>query len=294
MTTVTVFGGTGFLGHRITERLASQGATVRVAVRHPDRVPRPTNTTGRVSAIQADVRDAASVAVAVVGADGVVNAVSAYVEKGGVTYTAVHERGARNVASQCAKHGISGLVQISGIGADSTSPSKYIRSRGRGEALVRDAFPEAAILRPSVMFGPDDAFLNALARIARSAPVFPLIGGGYIRMQPVQVDDVAAAACRALTTGGKTYELGGPQVYTLREIVHAVLTRLDLRRILVPVPFAVARAMARLLAPLPDPPLTVAQVELLQDNNVVGPTARGLQDLGIAPRRLEDILARLA
>jgi uncharacterized protein YbjT (DUF2867 family) len=200
MALVTVFGGTGFLGHRIVERLVGMGEIVRVAVRHPERLRSGLVPSGRDRAIPiaADVREEKSVATAVAGVGGVVNAVSAYVEKGDATYTAVHVQGALNVARVCERQKINRLIHISGIGADPASPSAYIRARGQGEQEVRKAFARATILRPSVMFARGDAFLNALAALARSSPIIPLIGGGHTRLQPVHVDDVAQAVCAAL------------------------------------------------------------------------------------------------
>jgi len=215
MTTITVFGGTGFLGRRLVLRLAADAVSVRVAVRHPD----PTRSALRVAGLNhitlfsADVRDQASVAAAVAGADAVVNAVSAYVETGGVTFAAVHEQGAETVAREAASAGVARLVLVSGIGADPKSGSAYIRARGRGELVVQQAFPGATIVRPGAMFGPGDALFGTLADLARQFPVLPLIGGGHTRLQPVYVEDVAEAVARILAdhgTAGRTYELGGP------------------------------------------------------------------------------------
>jgi uncharacterized protein YbjT (DUF2867 family) len=221
MTTVCVFGGTGFLGRRIVRRLAARDAAVRVAVRHPDPARSVLSAAGldRVTVVAADVRDEAAVAAAVAGTDAVVNAVSAYVEKGGVTFAAVHERGAETIAREARAAGTVRLVLVSGIGADPTSASPYIRARGRGEELVRQAFPGATIVRPSAMFGPGDALFGTLADIARLSPVLPLIGSGRTRLQPVYVEDVAEAIARIVFdpgTAGRIYEAAGPGVYTLR------------------------------------------------------------------------------
>ena len=183
-------------------------------------------------------------ALAIEGVDGVVNAVSAYVEKAGVTYEDVHVHGARNVAQASAQKGVSRLVHISGIGADAQSTSRYIRARGEGELVVQQLFHQATLLRPSAMFAPDDAFLNALTTIAR-IPIVPLIGDGHTRMQPIHVGDSAEAVhlcLRMAATAGLTYELGGPQSYTLRAIVELILVHMRRRRLLVPVPFTLARA----------------------------------------------------
>ena len=292
---VTVFGGTGFLGRRVVGHLAGEGADVRVAVRDPDRVRDVDRSgeTGRVETLAADVRDRASVAAAVSGASAVVNAVSAYVEKGDVTFAAIHERGAATVARQATQAGVERLVHVSGLGADEDSTSKYIRSRGRGEALVRDAFPGATILRPSALFGQGDALFGTLAGLARVSPVLPLIGGGRTRVQPVYVEDAALAVARALddpSARGETYELGGPGVYTLRDLTELVLREIGRRRALVPIPFALARAQATLFEFLPAPPLTTSQVELLEEDNVVSGALPGFTDLGIAPRSVEDIV----
>ena len=222
MTTVSVFGGTGFLGRRIVQRLAAEGATLRIAVRSPDRARSVFRAADldRVTVLRADVRDQASVAAAVAGVDAVVNAVSAYVEKPGMTFRSVHEQGAETLAQEAARAGVARLVLVSGIGADPHSRSPYIRARGRGEFVVRQAFPSATIVRPSAMFGPGDALFGTLADIVRLLPVVPLIGGGRTRLQPVYVEDVAEAIVRMLAdrgTAGQTYELAGPGVYTLRD-----------------------------------------------------------------------------
>ena len=273
MTTVSVFGGTGFLGRRLVQRLAAEGATVRVAVRHPERAQSALGTAGldRVTVLCADVRDQASVAAAVAGADAVVNAVSAYVEKGGVTFESVHEQGAKTVAREAAAAGVARLVLVSGIGADPESASPYIRARGRGERVVQQEFPGATIVRPGAMFGPGDALFGTLADVVRLLPVVPLIGGGRTRLQPVYVEDVAEAIVRMLAdrgTAGRTYEIAGPGVYTLRELVSFAQRLIGRPPLVVPVPFAVAEVLAQLFELLPSPPLTTSQVELLKADNV--------------------------
>jgi uncharacterized protein YbjT (DUF2867 family) len=295
MATVAVFGGTGFLGRRVVRRLAEDGAAVRVAVRRPDHghgAPR-TFDLDRIGFRRADVRDAASVAAALAGTDAVVNAVSAYVEKGGVTFEAVHERGAETVAREAAAAGISRLVLISGIGADPDSPSSYIRARGRGETLVRQAFPGVTIVRPAAMFGAGDALFSVLADLARRFPVLPLIGGGRTRLQPVYVQDVAAAVARILATpaaAGQTYELAGPVVYTLRELVEMILRLVERRRMLLPVPFGLAEFQARLFEFLPNPPLTTGQVDLLKADNLATGALPGFRDLDMDPRSVAEIV----
>jgi NADH dehydrogenase len=294
MTTVSVFGGTGFLGRRLVRRLATEGVTVRVAVRHPERA-RGLGAAGldRVTVLCADVRDQASVAAAVAGAEAVVNAVSAYVEKDGVTFEAVHEQGAKTLAQESAAAGVARFVLVSGIGADPESGSSYIRARGRGERAVQQAFPGVSVVRPGAMFGPGDALFGTLADVARLLPVLPLIGGGRTRLQPVYVEDVAEAIARMLAdrgTAGQTYELAGPGVYTLRELVSFALRLIDKRRLLVPVPLAVAEIQARLFEFLPSPPLTTGQVDLLRVDNLASGALPGFRDLDIRPKPVEDIV----
>jgi uncharacterized protein YbjT (DUF2867 family) len=295
MTTVVVFGGTGFLGRRLVHRLTAEGMTVRVAVRHPDPARIELQSIGfdRVTVVPADVRDQASVAAAIAGADSVVNTVSAYVEKGGVTFEAVHGRGAETVAREAVAAGVARLVLVSGIGANPDSGSPYIRARGRGEQVVQQIFPEATIVRPGAMFGPGDALFGTLAELARWLPALPLIGGGTTRLQPVFVEDVAEAVAKILTepgTVGQTYELAGPGVYKLRELVRMTLRFMGKRRLFVPVPFAVAEIQARLFELLPNPPLTTGQIDLLKADNVASGALPGLQDLNIQPKTVEEVV----
>ena len=294
MATVVVFGGGGFLGRRLVDRLSAESVTVRVAVRHPEPARIALRSLGfdRVTVVYADVRDQGSVAAAIAGADAVVDAVSAYVEKGGVTFEAVHVRGAENVAREAVAAGVARFVLVSGIGADRYSSSPYIRSRGRGEVMVQQGFPSATIVRPGAMFGPGDALFATLAELARLLPVLPLIGGGT-RLQPVFVEDVAEAIASILAdpgTVGQTYELAGPRVYTLRELVNMTLQLMGKRRLLVAVPFAVAEIQARLFEFLPNPPLTTGQVDLLKVDNVASKTLPGFQDLKIRPKTVEEVL----
>jgi NADH dehydrogenase len=295
MTTVCVFGGTGFLGRRLVRRLAAEGATLRIAVRSPELAHNVLENTDmdRVMVLRADVRDPASVAAAVAGVDAVVNAVSAYVEKRGASFESVHVQGARTLAQEAAAAGVARLVLVSGIGADPRSRSPYIRARGRGELAASEAFPGATIVRPSAMFGPGDALFGTLAGIARLLPVLPLIGGGRTRLQPVYVEDVAEAIARMLAeraSAGRTYELAGPGVYSLRELVGFALRLIDKRRLLLPVPFAVAAIQARLFELLPGAPLTTGQVDLLRTDNLASGALPGLRELDIRPKAIEDIV----
>jgi uncharacterized protein YbjT (DUF2867 family) len=295
MTTVSVFGGAGFLGRCLVQRLVSEGSTVRVAVRHADRARSAFRSAGldRVSVFAADVRDQATVGAALAGADAVVDAVSAYVETGGVTFEAVHEEGANTLAREAVAAGVVRFVLVSGIGADPESGSPYIRARGRGERVVQQAFPAATIVRPSAMFGPGDALFGTVAHLARLLPVLPLIGGGRTRLQPVFVEDVAEAIARIFAdpgTAGQTYELAGPKVYTLRELFEITLSLMGIRRLLVPLPFAVAEVQARLFEFLPNPPLTSGQVDLLKADNVASRDLPGLRELNILPKAIEAIV----
>jgi uncharacterized protein YbjT (DUF2867 family) len=291
---VTVFGGSGFLGRAIVRRLAVEGAEVRVAVRHPEGVTSlAAPGAGTITATYADVWDDTTVAPAIAGADAVVNTVGHYVERGGATFEAIHGQGAAHVARAAAAAGIGRLVHISGIGADPNSESPYVRARAVGERLVREALPQATILRPSVMFGPEDAFFNQLADLARLMPVLPLFGAGDVRLQPVYVGDVAEAVARALaldTARGQTYELGGPRAYSYQTLLQRLLRQVGRKRLLLPVPYVVWKVLATLMAPLPKRPISRDQVVLMKRDNVVGPNALGFAALGITQHSVEEIL----
>lgn len=296
---VTVFGGSGYLGRRIAQRLAEEGATVRAVCRRPDNVALASGNgvRGEIVPFHADVRDETSVAAAVAGADAVVNAVGLYVERDAETFDAVHVQGALHVAQTSAQAGVGRLVHVSGIGVDQTSSSPYLRARAVGEAVVWDVFSAATILRPSAVFGPDDAFLRALIGIVRSLPVVPLFGRGDTFLQPVYVGDVAAAVAAALDkpeTRAGVYELGGPEVFRYRELVEMVSAQLQRRRILLPLPFWLWDVLAGLLAILPSPPLTRDQVALMRRDNVVGDAMPSLQHLGVSPTAIQPALAEQA
>lgn len=292
---VTVFGGAGFLGRSIVSALARQGAHVRVACRRPDEALRckPMGDVGQVAPVAANIRDDASVAAAVDGADAVINLVGILYESGRQSFDAVHRDGAGRIARAAASAGVAQLVHVSAIGADPEAPSKYARSKGEGEAAVKAAFDKAVILRPSILFGPDDDFFNRFAALARISPVLPLIGGGHTRFQPVYVRDVAEAAVAALTnpdTAGRTFELGGPQIYSFRQLLQLLLAVIDRKRLLVPVPFWAAMVKAFFLELSPVPLLTRDQVRLLRGDNVVTEGVAGFADLGISPTAPEVIL----
>jgi NADH dehydrogenase len=289
---VTVFGASGFVGRHTVRALARAGWRVRVAVRHPNMgfFLRPLGTVGQIGFLKADITDPDQVAAALQGASAAINLTGILAPAGGQGFDDVHVQGAANIAQAAAAAGITTLVHVSAIGADTESESAYARSKAEGEREMREAFPAATILRPSIVFGPEDGFFNKFANLARFTPVLPLIGGGHTRFQPVFVGDVAAAIARVLTdetARGRTYELGGPGVYSFRELLELVLRETGRRRLLVPLPFALASLKALFLQFLPGKLLTPDQVRLLKKDNVVSVTALGLKDLGVTPTSLE-------
>ena len=298
----TVFGGSGFLGRYVVRALAQRGWRVRAAVRRPDLAGhlQPYGVVGQIQAVQANIRPEYrwSVERAVEGADAVVNLVGILAESGRQTFAAVQANGARVVAEATAKAGIDTLVQLSAIGADPASAADYGRSKAAGEASVRERVAGAIVMRPSIVFGPEDQFFNRFAALARLSPVLPLIGGGETKFQPVYVGDVAEAVARAVegrATPGTVYELGGPDVKSFKECMELMLETIGRRRILAPVPWGVAQVQARILQALPGALLTVDQVEMLKHDNIVSAAAiaegRTLGGLGIEPKSLAAVLA---
>jgi uncharacterized protein YbjT (DUF2867 family) len=292
---ILVLGGTGFLGRAVVRRLLGRGWRVRCAARNVAQAARRAGAVPQLEFRRADIRDVRAVKEALRDVDGVVNAVSLYVERpGGDSFEAIHVDAAQRVAALARLAGLGSLVHISGIGVDEASPSSYVRARARGERRVREAFPDAVVLRPSVLFGPGDAFLRSLELITRYGPVVPLFGNGSSRLQPVYVEDVAEAVVRALElpgAGGRVFELGGPGVHTYREVIAMVLVHLRRRRLLVTVPYPLWRLLAAALSVLPEPPLTRDQVHLMAADNVVGEGMATFTDLGLAPRAMEPLLA---
>jgi NADH dehydrogenase len=292
---VTVFGGSGFVGRHVVSRLAQEGWQIRVAVRRPDEALflKPAGAVGQITPMAANIRDQASVERAVAGADAVVNLVAILHESGRQRFKALQAEGAARIAAAAAQAGVRHLVHVSAIGADAASDSAYARTKAEGERAVLGAFPRAVILRPSIIFGPEDGFFNRFAAMAMMAPALPLIGGGKTRFQPVFVGDVAEAVAKALSlpaAEGKTYELGGPRVYTFRRLLEIMLAEIGRRRLLLPLPFPVAGLLGAVMQCLPAPQLTLDQVRLLKRDNVVTPGAPGLADLGITPHGLEAII----
>lgn len=296
---VTVFGGSGFIGRHVVRALARRGYRVRVAVRRPDLAEhvQPLGAVGQIMPVQANLRHRWSVDRAVVGADAVVNLVGILYEAGAQTFDAVQSFGPRAVAEAARAAGIDRVVHLSAIGADAASPAAYGRSKAAGEQAVLETVPQAVILRPSIVFGPEDDFFNRFASMARLSPVLPLVGGGVTKFQPVFVGDVAEMVARAVDgelAPGTVYELGGPEVLSFRQCLETMLKVIRRNRVLVPLPFGIARIQARFLQLLPKPLLTVDQVEMLKVDNVVSEQAeadgRTLKALGIEPRTLAAIL----
>jgi len=291
--TVVVFGGTGFLGRRMVRHLRDYGFAVRVATRHPERAKALFDDGALVTAVKADIQDDASVARAVSGAWGVVNAVSLYAEKGGRTFHGVHVEAAARLAVAARRAGVERLIQLSGIGADPHSRSPYVRSRGEGEAAVCDAFPTATIVRPSAMFAAEEGFTASIASMMHKTSVFPLFGTGATRLQPVFVEDVAEAIARILAAPAPAplYEFGGPEVFTYKGLLQTLCGRVGRRCFLLPLPFPLWSLLARVAEWLPHPPLTEGMVALMRQDNVVSGRLPGFAALGVAPRALEEVLA---
>ena len=298
-TVVTVFGGSGFIGTQMIQLLARKGWRVRVAVRRPDLAGhvRPLGTVGQVMPIQANIRDLASVQRAVRGADIVINLVGVGHESGKQRFRAVHTMGARNIAQAATAAGVKSLVQVSAIGADTQSVSAYARSKALGEEEILAGFPNAVILRPSIVFGSGDGFFNLYGGMSRLSPVLPLIGG-KTRFQPVYVGDLAEVIVRAaegLVPGGRIYEIGGPEVVTHREILETVVAETQRGNLILPIPAGLGKLIAVPFAILPFPPLITAdQVDLLQVDNVVSDEAiaenRDISAFGVEPTAIEAIV----
>ena len=297
-TLVTVFGGTGFVGRHVIRALAKRHYRIRVAVRRPELAGhlQPLGRVGQIHPVQANLRHAGSIMTAVRDADVVINLVGILYERGRQRFDAVHAAGAEAIAQAAALHGAR-LVHMSALGASEESGSAYARSKAAGEKAVLAAAPGATIFRPSIMFGPDDDFFNKFASLARFMPALPLIGGGKTRFQPAFVGDVAAAFAAAAageTRPGTTYELGGPETFTFRELMEYVLATTERRRLLVPIPFGLAKLEAMFLQMLPKPLLTPDQVELLKRDSVVSDAAiheaRTLRGLGLEPTSMQAIV----
>jgi NADH dehydrogenase len=297
-TLITIFGGSGFLGRHLVRALARRHYRIRVACRRPELAGhlQPLGRVGQIHVVQANIRNAASVEAAVRGADIVINLVGILFERGRQRFRTVQGYGAEQVALAAAAHGAR-MIHVSAIGADKNSPSRYAQAKAMGEEAVLAAKPDAVIFRPSVMFGPEDDFFNKFGAMARILPALPLVGGGTTKFQPVFAGDVAEAIAQAVqgrAKPGTIYELGGREVLSFRQILEYVLAVIERRRLLIPLPFALAKLKAAFLQLLPKPPLTPDQVELLRSDNVVSPEAeaegRTLQAFGIEPTSMESIV----
>jgi uncharacterized protein YbjT (DUF2867 family) len=296
---VTVFGGSGFVGSQVVRQLAKAGHRVRVAVRQPNLAykMRMLGDVGQIEVVQANVRNLASVTRALEGAEACVNLVGLLYESGRQKFQAVHVMGARTIAERAKAAGVVRFVQISAIGADASSEAKYARTKAEGEEAVRAVFPGAVIVRPSVVFGPDDSFFNKFGQMAAMSPALPLVGG-ETRFQPVFVGDVAAVIARAASNPaaeGVTYELGGPSVYTMREILQLILTETGRDRVLLPIPWFAAGLLGKVgdlmagILPIA-PPITSDQVEMLKSDNVADHGLPGLAEAGVVPTSIEAIV----
>lgn len=292
-TQVVVFGGSGFIGRHIVLRLARRGVRIVVPSRHPGELVnlKPAGEVGQITPVAVDIHDDASVAAAVTGADIVINLIGILAPSRGNGFEAVQHRAAARIAAAARAAGARQFVQMSALGADAASASNYARSKAEGEAAVRAAFPDAVVLRPSIVFGPGDGFFHRFGQMARLLPLLPLIGGGHTRFQPVYVGDVADAVLAVLDNpeaAGRTYELGGPRAYSFRDLLDFIRRQVGVpRRCLMPIPFPLAMIQATFMELLPGKPLTRDQVRLLRRDNVVSGTLPGLADLGIAPKAVE-------
>ena len=290
-----VLGGSGFIGRYVVKRLAARGDVIAVGCRNAEQAKflKPLGDVGQIVPLNIAIGNEELLPAFLAGNDTLVNCVGILQEKGSQTFDLAHHSGPARLARFAREAGVERFVHFSAIGADSRSSSAYARTKAAGEQAVRDAFPTVTILRPSVVFGPEDQFFNRFAAIAMLSPVLPLIGGGETRFQPVYVGDVADAVMKCLedsASAGRLYELGGPKIYTFRELLDLLLSETQRKRWLLDVPFGLAAAQARLMSILPNPPLTPDQVELLKRDNVVSSGAMTLASLGIAPTVAEVIL----
>ncbi|HLI19633.1 MAG TPA: complex I NDUFA9 subunit family protein [Stellaceae bacterium] len=292
---ITILGASGFVGRYIVRDLAREGAVIAACCRHARSAGflRPMGDVGQIGTFSADLTDERALAAVIAGADTVVNAVGILYERGKQRFAALHSEGPARVAALAKAAGVKRLVHFSALGAAAQSTSSYGRTKAAGEAAIRAAFPAATVLRPALIFGPEDNFFNRFAALARFSPALPLIGGGATKFQPVYVGDVAAAVAAVLAredSQGKTYDLAGPAVFTLKQLFELILRVIQRKRLLVPVPFALAGLEAFFLEWAPRPLLTRDQVRMLRHDTVAAPGVPGLAELGIVPTALELVL----
>ncbi len=286
MRTITIFGGSGFVGRYVVQKFADKGDLIRVAVRNPIAAHflKPLGEVGQIIPVQTSLLSLKDLTRVIRGADIVVNLVGILYEKGPQTFEALHVEGARRVAEKAAEFGVSRVLHMSALGANKNSRSRYASTKARGEEAVLKHFPQATIFRPSVIFGPDDSFLNRFAQMALISPFLPLVGGGKNLFQPIYAGDVAECFLKASLNAearGKTYELGGPSIYTFKELLEFLLKIIHHKRFLLPLPFSLAKGIATLTQFLPTPPLTPDQVELLKQDNVISSDALKAENLGV-------------
>ena len=290
--TIAVIGGTGFIGRNIVEQLARQGARIKILARNVDRAKflKPMGDVGQISIQAGNALDDDALASVLQGCDAVVNTIGILAEQGNQKFASLQAELPHRIGKLAKANGIKSVVQLSAIGADISSPSVYARSKAMGEASLKKSFPDAVILRPSLVFGVGDSFINRFASMAVLAPGLPVIGGGKNMVQPVFVGDVAQAVVTVLqqqNAKGKTFELGGPAVMSFRQVMAYILKGIKRKRMLLPVPFAAMQLAATAMSILPNPPVTRDQLKLLKFDNVVGATANTLDDLGITPTAIE-------
>jgi NADH dehydrogenase len=290
-----ILGGSGFIGRYVVKRLAARGEVVAIGCRNAEAAKflKPMGDVGQIEPLNVGIGDEALLPAFLAGNDWLINCVGILRETRAQTFELVHHTGPARLARLAREAGVDRFVHLSAIGANLRSSSAYARTKAAGEQAVRDAFPTVTILRPSVVFGPEDQFFNRFAAMAMISPVLPLIGGGETLFQPVYVGDVADAVVRCLedpATAGRTYELGGPRIYTFREVIELVLSEIRRTRRFVDLPFGLAAFQARLMSILPNPPLTADQVELLKGDNIASSGALTLASLGLAPTPVEAIL----
>lgn len=294
---VTVFGGTGFVGQAVVQKLAKKGAIVRVASRNPERaLPlRTMGFVGQVTPTFCDIKDISNVMEALKGADAVINLVGIIAEHKNQTFEAIHHRGIENIGIACKTQHIDDLIHVSALGINSSSPSLYAQTKLAGESAALGQFDKTVILRPSLIYGPDDHFFNRFAALAQLFPVLPLIGGGKTRFQPIYVGDVASAIIHILEGNafqGKIIELAGPKIYTFEELMKLLLKEINRQKLLLRVPFYLARQLARILQVFPHPFLTLDQVRLLETDAILTKKNLTLKDLHLTPSHLESLISQ--
>ncbi len=292
---IVVIGGSGFLGRYVVRRLAKRGAFVRIVTPHPEKAEflRTAGAVGQITLYQGDITAPLSLNTAFEGASAVVNLVGILYEKGSKTFEAIHHLGARAIAQLADEHNLQSLVHVSALGANLKSPSAYARTKAAGEKAVLSNFTHATILRPSVIFGPEDQFFNRFAQMAKFFKTLPLIGGGEKLMQPVYVDNIAEAIEQSLLSSafqGKKIELGGPKTYSFKKLMEVMLKCLNRECALIPLPYFLASFVGRIASLLPTPPLTADQVELLRQDNIVDSNALSLGNMGVTPTPLEEVI----